>query len=153
MEGLVRTTWVIRPLAPSDVAAVLDIAASSPEAAQWSGRDFERACRSEFASWVVETGTTPAGFLVARCAADQMEILNLAVEPSSRRRGTASRLLEAVLTSGRQEGARTVFLEVRTSNAGAIAFYRRHGFEVSGRRAGYYFDPKEDALVLTRELV
>jgi ribosomal-protein-alanine N-acetyltransferase len=146
----------VRPLAAGDVAAVLDIAARSPEAAQWSRTDYERACRGEFDGWVTaieENGEeNVVGFLITRRMADEMEILNLAVEAALRRRSVASRLLEAALAFARVSGAKTAFLEVRSSNAGAIAFYKGHGFAPAGHRPRYYSDPPEDALVLSRKL-
>jgi ribosomal-protein-alanine N-acetyltransferase len=81
-----------------------------------------------------------------------MEILNLAVEAALRRRGVASRLLEAALAFARVAGVKTAFLEVRSSNAGAIALYEGHGFAPAGHRPRYYSDPPEDALVLSRKL-
>ena len=87
-----------------------------------------------------------AGFLVARqTAPGEHEILNIAVEPRQRRCGIARRLLESELASAR--GA--WFLEVRESNAAAIAFYRSLGFQLAGRRAEYYHrDLAESAIVM-----
>ena len=87
-----------------------------------------------------------------RNAADESEILNLAVEPESRRQGIASVLLAAALAASRAAGAKSVYLEVRESNAGAIAFYGRNGFEPTGRRAHYYQDPPEAAVVMSLAL-
>jgi ribosomal-protein-alanine N-acetyltransferase len=146
----------IRAIAASDLERVLTLAARSPEAAPWTRGDYERACRGDLDGWVAALGKNEerhlVGFLVARRMADEMEILNLAVEEALRRRGVASSLLEAALAFGRVRGARRVFLEVRASNAGAIAFYERQGFALAGRRPGYYADPPEHALVLSREL-
>ncbi len=146
----------VRPLAAGDVAVVLAIASRSPGAAQWSPSDYERACRGDFDGWVAvieENGEeNVVGFLIARRVADEIEILNLAVEAAHRRRGVASRLLEAALAFARVSGAKTAFLEVRSSNTGAIAFYEGHGFAPAGRRPRYYSDPPEDALVLSRKL-
>ncbi len=94
----------------------------------------------------------PDTALVLRTAALEAEILNLAVEPRSRRQGVARALLGAALEVSRAAGATLVFLEVRESNAGAIGFYQLQGFQASGRRRRYYHDPPEDALVLSRVL-
>jgi [ribosomal protein S18]-alanine N-acetyltransferase len=86
-----------------------------------------------------------AGFLVARVtAADEREILNVAVEPSFRRTGIGRILMETVLAEARV----TWFLEVRESNAAAINLYKTLGFVVSGRRADYYQEPSEAAIVM-----
>jgi ribosomal-protein-alanine N-acetyltransferase len=81
---------------------------------------------------------------------DEMEILNLAVEPSERLKGIASRLVQQVLTGEPAKRPRRIFLEVRESNSAARAFYLAQGFVMNGRRRSYYSDPAEDALVLVR---
>ena len=78
--------------------------------------------------------------------------LNLAVLPSARRQGIASRLLDEALREAAQQGALRVFLEVRDTHHPAILFYERHGFRLSARRRGYYSAPAADALVLVRDL-
>ena len=89
-----------------------------------------------------------AGFIVARLAADEMHVNNVAVREAYRRRGLGGALLSAALEQGRARGARKAFLEVRADNAAAQSLYARHGFEVVGRRANYYSQPVEDALVM-----
>ena len=158
--GGTGTSLSVRPLVTDDVAALLGIAARSPEAAQWWPADYQQVARKELDGWVAELPAAAqereekqlAGFLVSRTVADEMEILNLAVESSCRRRGVASRLLAAALARGRECGARRVSLEVRASNAGAFAFYQAFGFAQAGRRCGYYTDPPEDGLVFALQL-
>ena len=79
-------------------------------------------------------------------------VLNLAVLPEQRRRGIGRGLLEEALAQGRAQGARQCWLELRASNAGALAFYRAQGFEESQRRPRYYRQPEEDAIVCVRHL-
>ncbi len=143
----------VRPMSENHVAAVVALAASTPEAARWSPGDYERAGRGDLDGWVATVEEKLVGFVIARRVADELEILNLAVEPAHRRCGVASRSLEAALESGRARGAKRAFLEVRESNTGAIAFYQRRGFVRAGRRPRYYSDPLEDALVLSRSFV
>jgi ribosomal-protein-alanine N-acetyltransferase len=86
-----------------------------------------------------------AGFLVSReTAAAEREILNVAVHPSRRRQGVARALLCRELNSFR--GA--WFLEVRESNAAALALYETVGFQPVGRRQEYYLEPAEAAIVM-----
>jgi len=80
----------------------------------------------------------PGGFLLARCAAGEAEILTLGVLPAARRRGLARALLAAFLTAARQRGARRAFLEVAEDNRAAIALYTATGFAAVGRRPDYY---------------
>ena len=88
-----------------------------------------------------------AGLLVA---ADEGYITNVAVDPSRRRQGVAAQLLQVF--DDFAKGSRLAFLtlEVRPSNAAAIALYRGFGFREAGRRRNYYDLPKEDALILTK---
>jgi ribosomal-protein-alanine N-acetyltransferase len=89
--------------------------------------------------------------LLARVAADEAEILTLAVVPALRRQGRARALLEAAACSAAAAGARALFLEVSTGNAPARALYAAGGFAEVGRRQRYYPDGT-DALVLKRNL-
>ena len=94
----------------------------------------------------------PAGAMVmARIAADEAEILTLAVLPDQRRQGLARILLEEAARQCEAVGAGTLFLEVATRNEAARALYGAQGFEEIGRRRGYYADG-DDALVMRRML-
>ena len=88
-----------------------------------------------------------AGLLVA---ADEGYITNVAVFPPYRRRGVAGKLLDVFLRFARANHLAFLTLEVRPSNAAAIALYTRFGFREAGRRRNYYDLPREDALILTR---
>ena len=92
------------------------------------------------------------GMLLGRVAADEAEILTLAVRPQVRRQGLAAALLAAALGEARARGARAMFLEVATGNAAARTLYARAGFTEVGRRVRYYADGS-DALVLRVNLL
>ena len=89
-----------------------------------------------------------AGYAGLQAVLDEGYINNVAVDPRFRRQGVAGQLVEAFLRFG---AARLAFLtlEVRASNAPAIALYEKYGFTQAGRRRDYYDDPKEDALLMT----
>lgn len=93
-----------------------------------------------------------SGFIAARVTAGEMHINNVGVLKPFRGHGVGSALLGAAMSAARRRGARTAFLEVRAGNAGAQALYRRHGFDVAGRRQKYYRHPAEDALVMCATL-
>lgn len=80
---------------------------------------------------------------------DEMEILKLAVHPAHRRTGIGKRLLGLVLQNCIKMGIEQAYLEVRRSNAAALALYTEFGFIQTGIRKGYYPDNKEDALLLS----
>jgi ribosomal-protein-alanine N-acetyltransferase len=98
---------------------------------------------------VVESGGKVLGSVMARQAADEGEILTIAVDPGHRRQGLGHRLLEAATAQMAAAGVRTVWLEVRTSNVAARMMYLGSGF---GVRRGYYRRPTEDALILRRQV-
>jgi len=142
-------------MAPRDVETVHALTRQSAEAAQWSEAEFERIAGYESATgqaWVACAGNrgTVVGYIVARRAADEVEILNIVVAKRRRRRGVGGVLLERALAAARAGGARRAFLEVRESNRAAIGMYQRHHFLAVGRRAMYYKNPGEDALILSR---
>jgi ribosomal-protein-alanine N-acetyltransferase len=81
-----------------------------------------------------------------------VELTNIGLRQTIRNQGFGQLLLKAFLTRCRQVGGSSVILEVRESNANAIAFYRKFGFETTGRRRGFYSAPFEDALTMRLEL-
>lgn len=88
-----------------------------------------------------------AGLLVMM---DEGYITNVAVFPEYRRMGVAAKIIEVYMNFAKANRLAFLTLEVRPSNAAAIALYQRFGFEEVGRRKNYYDLPKEDALILTR---
>ena len=80
---------------------------------------------------------------------DEGYISNVAVAPEARRRGVAGALIRELLRRAEEKELSFVTLEVRESNAAAIALYERFGFRSVGRRKQYYEAPREDALLMT----
>jgi len=113
----------------------------------WSTQDFED-CVSYALFLIAEAEDKVVGYTVALEAADEGEILNLAVAENGRRRGLGRALVEAIVGALTARGVRQVYLEVRESNAPARALYASFGFKEVGRRKGYYRRPVEDAMVL-----
>lgn len=132
--------------------SILEIQSSSPEVAQWTARDYMRVARREMSGWVAAEDNEILGFVVTRCVAEDIEILNFAVRPEERRRGIGGTLLGVALEWGAEVKAEKALLEVRASNFAALHFYERRGFQVVGRRPRYYAAPVEDALMLTAEI-
>jgi len=90
-----------------------------------------------------------AGYIVARETAGELHINNVAVRAQYRRRGIGIALLGQVIDEARRLGVKTAFLEVRSGNFAAQALYDRCGFKAIARRANYYSDPREDAVVMS----
>jgi ribosomal-protein-alanine N-acetyltransferase len=105
-----------------------------------------------------ETGKAkdgPAGFVLARLAAGEAEILTIAVARSHRRQGLGRELMDAVLRRLHAARAEALFLEVDETNMPAIALYRRLGFQEVGKRPAYYQtagQQKASALVMRCDL-
>jgi ribosomal-protein-alanine N-acetyltransferase len=76
---------------------------------------------------------------------------NIAVKNEFRGKGIASRLMKAMIERSCEEGVLRGTLEVREKNRAAIALYVRYGYVVKGRRPNYYYDSKEDAVIMWRE--
>ncbi len=91
------------------------------------------------------------GMILARLAADEAEVLTVAVVPERRQQGLGGSLVTAAAEEARRHGATTLFLEVSTRNPAARGLYQRLGFVQVGRRRGYYADGS-DALTLSKAL-
>jgi ribosomal-protein-alanine N-acetyltransferase len=128
-------------------------AACFPPGARW-GADamvLQLSLPGAFGVAVQTAPDQPAGFVLARVAADEAEILTIAVLPAARRQGLGDRLLDAAEIGAAERGAASMFLEVAETNAAARALYLRRGYRQVGLRRGYYA-PGLDALVLRRTL-
>jgi ribosomal-protein-alanine N-acetyltransferase len=96
-------------------------------------------------------GESAAGFLIARKASDEAEIISIGVLPSCRRLGLGRALLETALELLRASGTKRLFLEVEETNEAALRLYRAFGGEAVGRRQGYY-EHGADAAILSLAL-
>ena len=104
---------------------------------------------NKLALWLValEDGEV-VGYVGSQTVLQEADMMNIAVADSHRRRGIAKMLVEELI---RQLDAYQLTLEVRASNAPAIALYENLGFQQVGLRKNYYRKPKEDALILRKE--
>ena len=89
-----------------------------------------------------------AGYIIYWLIRDEAQINNIAVHPDFRGQGIGKAALKIILKEIQEKGAEFVSLEVRPSNAPALALYRKLGFKVLGSRKGYYTNPPEDAYVM-----
>lgn len=154
-----KREFSILRLTPRD-APVLELLHREDFSRAWSSAEFEALLHQPtvFGFLAVETGRPrggSVGFVLARLAAGEAEILTVAVSRASRRQGLGRRLMDAVLRELHAQRAEALFLEVDETNAPAIALYRRLGFDQVARREGYYSGPggtKSGALVMRRDL-
>lgn len=154
--GIQKAAIAIRRMTAGDLARVhqLDQMCFS---APWPLRTFEYELHQNQASrqWVAleaqpgEADGRIVGAIVTWLVGDEVHIATLSVDPERRRQKIGSQLVCAALRNAVASGARAATLEVRAGNAAAQRLYARFGFQVVGRRPGYYLDNGEDALLLT----
>ncbi len=131
---------------PEDLAAIH--AACFPPSEAWGAGVLRAMLEMPGVILAAEAGD---GFVLARAAGGEAEILTLAVRPEARRRGLARRLLDRAAAAARGLGATALFLEVAEDNAPALALYAGAGFVPVGARRGYY-GPGRHARVLRLSL-
>ena len=144
-----ENSYQVRSATAADVPALCAIE-RTVFADPWSTSAF-RELLGAYSLVAVENGNV-AGYVFARVIADEAEVLNLAVRKDVQRTGIGRYLIDAVFEAFRKRGVKDVYLEVRVSNEVGQAFYERLGFRQVGRRRSYYDKPREDALVLARQL-
>lgn len=154
-----RREHAIEPLVRADCDSIAYLHAED-FARPWTGGEFDALLAQGavfgFAAREVGNAHAPmAGFVLARLAAGEGEILTLAVARGCRRQGLGWQLMDAVLRRLHGERAEALFLEVDEVNEPAVALYRRMGFREVGRRADYYRSIsalRTGALVMRRDL-
>jgi ribosomal-protein-alanine N-acetyltransferase len=143
------TDFVIRPTRADDAPALAELEARCAGAARWGTDGYQKLDSNGSNGWAAQRNDRILGFIVVRNVADEMEILNLAVDPDARRSGIGRRLLHRAMQDANRQRVLQAHLEVRESNATARAFYLSAGFAENGRRKDYYSQPVEDAILLT----
>lgn len=152
---------LISPLAESDIPSILEIEYDSqPE--PWSEKAFvEEINRSNSMVLVARLFTKVsgdrnpeviAGYICFWSVEDEIQILNIAVRKTLRRKGIARKLIELAIQIGDRHNARLVTLEVRKSNLAARRLYESFGFRTVGERPDYYGAQKESAILMELEL-
>jgi len=141
-------TLEIAPPEPADVAPLAALATECGLTV-----DFAAELRRSY-GWlrVARENGEILGFLLAWRAADELHLTDLGVTARARRRGIAKALVAELCAEGRRTGSRVVLLEVRETNRAALALYGSLGFQELDRRARYYSDSGEDAVVMQLEL-
>ena len=143
---------MIRKMSVADVpqiAALEKLCFSDP----WSEKSVASELENSLSLWLVwEEQGEVLGYVGSQSVPPEADVMNLAVTPGGRRRGIAKVLLTELIQLLRGNGVEALFLEVRASNEAAIALYEGFGFAQVGRRSGYYEKPREDALILRKEL-
>lgn len=147
-----NTPVVVRRMKAEDAAAVAEMEHQIFSDA-WSERSVLASIKNPQAVCLVaEKGGRQIGYLFAYNAADESEIARIATVKEQRRKGVGTDLLEHLEVLGGAAHVKKILLDVRQGNAGARAFYTGQGFMEDGRRPGFYENPKEDAVLMSKEL-
>jgi len=144
------------PMTAADVDAVAALE-SRIQASPWTPGQFRDSLAAGHAGWLRREDGELAAFAIAMRVVDEEHLLDIGVAPERRRQGLGAALLGFLCERARAEDMTRMLLEVRASNDGALAFYRRFGFAEIGRRRGYYPAPadaagREDAIVMAKNL-
>ena len=165
---------VIRPAAEADIPAILALyrqldsalVAMQPEFFCVAPREDEfvrQAVKAADADYLLaEEDGAVVGFALVNYAGWTPEfscvlphryacLADLVVDEAHRQQGIGSTLLGAAKRWARDRRLEYLELSVLSQNAPAIALYRKHGFQEAGRRKNYYQQPREDAIIMTRE--
>lgn len=118
----------------------------------WSRESLRLLCTEAYPSFVMSDRESVLGYVSAALSLDELQIINVAVRPEHRGKGYAKALLDYVHRYCRENGILSVSLEVRESNVAAIGLYSVCGYEICGKRKGFYRLPREDALVMIKNL-
>lgn len=152
---LARSALRLLPMGTADVDEVVAVEVSA-YAFPWSRGNF---IDSIAAGYSAELLRDPAGalvgYFVAMAGVQECHLLNITVAPALQGQGHGTHLLRHLAARRRALGDEQIWLEVRDSNHGAQALYRRFGFRAVGRRRGYYPAPRgtrEDAIVMSLDL-
>ena len=130
------------------IAALEKICFSDP----WSENSIASELENKLAHWLVaQEGEMVAGYIGSQTVMGETDMMNVAVHPDFRRRGIAEALVKRLVEDLKAMESHCLTLEVRASNAPAIALYEKLGFSQIGRRKNYYRNPREDALILRKE--
>lgn len=142
----------IRGMTGADITRVMQIEkVIFPD--PWSSEAFKEQMKGD--GWNAIVAECDGGIIGYACyyiVAGEAHLTNIGVEPKYRRKSVAKQLLDNILQVVTESNCEYIFLEVRPSNHGAVAFYERFHFDVLYRRPDYYREPVEDALVMGRYL-
>ena len=117
----------------------------------WSENSVASELKNPLSLWLVALDdATVAGYIGSQSVQGEADMMNVAVHPDYRRKGIARQLVTELVAALAKKGVHSLALEVRASNAPAIALYEQLGFQQVGRRPNYYRNPKEDALILKK---
>lgn len=153
MNAALPQTLAFYPMQESDLDGVSQIDAQIQDF-PWSRGNFADSLHAGYSTWVARLPDRLIGFSVVMQVLDEAHLLTIGVGRAQQGQGYGARLLQHAMRQAVASGARRLFLEVRPSNARAVALYRNFGFRQIGLRKDYYpaHAGREDGLVFQKEL-
>ena len=143
---------IIREMKREDVPAIAELEKLC-FSDSWSENSIASELDNPLSYWLVaEDNGKIAGYVGSQSVLDAADMMNLAVSPDCRQQGVGQALVNELVQHLQKNNVIALLLEVRVSNAPAISLYEKLGFEQVGRRPKYYHNPREDALILRKEL-
>ena len=134
----------------TQVAAIEQVSIQSP----WSEKSFAESIESPLYLFVVaQEDERVLGYVGAQLSFEDAEITSVAVDPQARGRGIGRALMRALAKEAKKRGAEQIFLEVRESNAPAIALYLTEGYEQLAVKKNFYRFPTENGLFMRKGLL
>ena len=119
----------------------------------WSANAIASELSNHLSLWLVAMdGDRLVGYVGSQSVLGWTDMMNIAVHPDYRRQGIADALIAALCDALKANGNECLTLEVRPSNMPAVTLYKKLGFIQVGCRPNYYYNPREDALILRKQL-
>ena len=133
----------------SQMAQIEKLCFSDP----WSESSLEKLLAENYICFVAIVDGEVAAYISMYFVFDEGNIINVATHPNYRRRGLARELIRAISKHSQDIDVTQLYLEVRESNESAIALYSSEGWEEIGKRKNFYSHPKEDAVLMKKDLL
>ena len=153
MSAVLKSVPGFEPMRPEDIDAVLGLEQSAYPF-PWTRANFADSLAAGYSAWCCRIDGALIGYAVMMLVLDEAHLLNLTVAPDWQRRGYGLLAMHHLFGVAHTHGAKRMFLEVRPSNLAAQGLYNSLGFEIIGRRRGYYpaGGSREDAVVMALTL-
>lgn len=142
---------MIRTATIDDLDALVQIEGECFGSDAWTRNSWEQEFSGNRQIHLAQSDDQPIGFVIVTRSGDDAELLRIGVVPAHRRGGAARELMAHALSQAARTGATSLFLEVETTNTGALALYEEAGFTRLSQRANYYGNGRH-AQILTRPL-
>jgi ribosomal-protein-alanine N-acetyltransferase len=118
----------------------------------WSIHSISSELNNPLSTWLVAVeGGVVCGYVGSQSVLDGADMMNIAVHPDYRKQGIGYNLVDKLIDLLKAKDVISLSLEVRVSNENAINLYNKMGFEIIGKRPGYYRNPREDAYIMRKE--